>query len=263
MLKALVAHRWLVWELTRQDVQARYRGSVLGMAWPLLQPLLMLLVYTFIFSAVFKARWPGAATGSNLDAAVAIFTGMIVHGFLSESLTRGPTLITSNPDFVKRSVFPVGILSWVALGTATFQAAVCLLVLAAFLAASSIGLQWTILYLPLVMAPLALFALGILWLLAALGAYAKDVGQVSSFLSSLLLFTSPVFFPLASLPEGFREVVAANPLTFFIEESRKVVLWGEAPSWLALSLYLVAGLAFAVWASRWFESVRGGFDDVL
>lgn len=263
MLKALSTHRWLVWELTRRDIQSRYRGSVLGMAWPLIQPLLMLLVYTFIFAEVFKARWPGSGTGSNLDAAVAIFTGMIVHGFLAESLTRGPTLVTSNPDFVKRSVFPVGILAWVALGSAAFQAAVCLVVLAAFLAVSSVGLHWTALYLPLVLAPLVLFALATLWVLAALGAYIRDVGQVSTFVASLLLFTSPVFFPLASLPERFRAVVAANPLTFFIEESRKVLLWGEAPSWPGLALYLAAGLAIALWAHRWFESVRAGFDDVL
>lgn len=263
MLKSLTTHRWLIWELTRRDVQSRYRGSILGMAWPLIQPLLLLLVYTFVFSEVFKARWPGVNAGSNLDAAVAIFTGMIVHGLLAECLTRGPTLVTSNPDFVKRSVFPVGILAWMALGTALFQAAICLLVLLAFLAFSSIGLHWTALCLPLVLAPLALFCLGLLWLLAALGAYVRDVGQVSSFFASLLLFASPVFFPLDSLPEPFRTVVAANPLTFFIEESRKVLLWGQPPSWAGLAIALAAGLAFAWWASRWFESVRGGFDDVL
>jgi lipopolysaccharide transport system permease protein len=263
VLKSLAANRWLILELTRRDIQSRYRGSVLGMAWPLIQPLLMLLVYTFIFSEVFKARWPGGNTGSNLDAAVAIFTGMIVHGLLAECLTKGPTLVTSNPEFVKKSVFPVGVLAWVALGSAAFQAVVCLLVLAVFLAASSIGLHLTAIYIPLVLAPLALFALGSLWVLAALGAYIRDIGQISTFLASLLLFTSPVFFPLNSLPEAFRAAVAANPLTFFIEESRKVLLWGQAPSWVALAVYLVVGMAFALWAHRWFESVRGGFDDVL
>lgn len=263
MLTSLAKHRWLILELVRRDIHSRYRGSALGLAWPLIQPLLMLAVFTFIFSEVFKARWPGAQAVTNLDAAMAIFTGMIVHGFLADCLTQGPTLVTSNPDFVKRSVFPVEVLAWAALGTNLFHTSLCLAVLVAFLALSSVGIHATIVLLPLVLAPLAVFGVGLMWLLAALGAYLRDFAQATAFLSSLLLFTSPVFYPLESLPEGFRAVVAANPLTFFIEEARKVVLWGEAPSWGGLVISMAVATAFALWASRWFESVRTGFDDVL
>lgn len=264
MPSPLFGHRHLLAELTRRDIQSRYRSSLLGMAWPVLQPLLMLSVYTLIFSEVFKARWPGVQeTGSRFDVAIVIFTGMIVHAFVAECATRGPTLITSNPNYVKKVIFPLEILPWVTLGSALFQALVCFAILFAFILASTAALPWTVLFVPLVLAPLALGCLGLMWLLAAAGAYVRDIEQAMAFVVTLLLFLSPVFYPLSVLPEGFRAIVAANPLTFFIEQVRLVALWGQPPSWAGLAAATALGAALAVWARGWFERARGGFGDVV
>ena len=106
LLDSVRRHRGLIIQLTRRDVLGRYRGSMLGFAWSFLNPLLMLAVYTFIFSVVFRQRWPNAPTGSRLDFAMVLFAGMIVFGIFSETVNRAPNLIVSQPNYVKKVVFP-------------------------------------------------------------------------------------------------------------------------------------------------------------
>ena len=260
---SLLSHRNLILELTRRDIEARYRASMLGLAWTFLQPLLMLTVFTLVFAEIFQARWPGVEAGGRLDVAVVIFTGMIIHGFVAECLTRAPTLITGNPNYVKKVIFPLEVLPFVAMGSAALQALACFLILAVFILFSAASLSWTALLLPLVLLPLALLCLGLMWLLAAAGAYLRDVDQAMSFIVTLLLFLSPILYPLSALPEGLQAVVAANPLTFFIEEARAVLLWGRPPFWAGLAVATVAAALFALWARRWFERAKGGFADVI
>jgi len=263
VIQPLFEHRHLVLELSRRDVESRYRGSFLGMAWPVIQPLLMLAVYTFVFTEVFKARWPGAGESSRVEAAVMIFAGMIVHGFFAECIVRAPSLLTANVNYVKKVVFPLQILPWVALNAALFHAGLCLAVLLGWVLATGRGMPWTVVFLPLVAAPFVFLTIGCMWLLTALGAYLRDLGQLMTFLATLLLFTSPVLYPVDALSGPFRAVVVLNPLTFFIEATRGVLLLGQAPHWGALALWGAGSLVFAWLALRWFESARGGFGDVV
>ena len=158
---------------------------------------------------------------------------------------------------------PIDVLPLVALGSAALQAFVCFLILAVFMFFSAATLAWTALLLPLVLLPLALLCLGLMWVLAAAGAYLRDIDQAMSFIVTLLLFLSPVLYPLSALPEGLQAVVAANPLTFFIEEARAVLLWGRSPSWAGLAAATAAAALFALWARSWFERAKGGFADVI
>src|SRR5262249_26889487 len=139
---SLWSHRRLIWQLTRREVVGRYRGSMLGLVWSMVNPLLMLGVYTFVFSVIFQPRW-GTGSGSRTDFAMMMFTGMIVYGLFSECAGRAPGLILANSSLVKRVVFPLEVLPWFPLGSALFHTAVSFAVLAAFLLASHTPLPWT------------------------------------------------------------------------------------------------------------------------
>lgn len=248
-----------------RDVIGRYKGSVLGVLWSFVTPLFMLAVYTFVFSVVFKARWTESAVGgeSKVEFALVLFTGLIVHGLFAEMLNKAPTLILSNSNYVKKVVFPLEILPFVSLFSSLFHCAASLLVLLVASLFVYQGLPWTVLLTPLVFAPLAILALGCSWVLASLGVFIRDIGQAIGLLTTVLLFVSPIFFPLSAIPEDFRLLVAANPLTFIIEQARNVLLWGRMPDWMGLLVYTAVSSLLALLGYAWFQKTRKGFADVL
>lgn len=262
IISSLVSHRRLIWVMTRREVIGRYRGSVMGILWSFLNPVLMLAVYTFVFSVVFKARW-GGGSGSKTEFAVVLFAGMIVYSLFSECVNRAPALILANVSYVKKVVFPLEILPWISLGSALFHAAISLVVWLAFYLMVNSSLHWTVLLLPLVIFPLVMFTMGISWFLAALGVYLRDVGQTVGIITTILMFLSPVFFPVASLPEEYRPLIYANPLTFIIEQARDVLVWGKQPDWPMLGLYTLVSVIVSWLGFMWFQKTRRGFADVL
>jgi len=262
ILRSAVSHRELIWAMTKREVVGRYRGSMLGILWSFFNPVLMLSVYTFIFSVVFKARWSGASE-SKTEFAVVLFAGMIVFSLLAECINRAPTLIISNVNYVKKVVFPLEILPWVALGSTIFHSLVSIAVWLVFYAVIHQSLQWTILFFPIVMLPLLLFAMGVSWFLASLGVYLRDMAQTVNFITTVMMFLSPVFYSVASLPMQYRAFIYANPLAFIIEQARNVLIWGIMPDWPILAVHtLVSAIIF--WLGfAWFQKTRKGFSDVL
>jgi lipopolysaccharide transport system permease protein len=252
-----------VFQLTQRDVVGRYRGSYLGLAWSLLSPLLMLAVYTVVFGIIFKARWVASTTGSVAEFGLVLFTGLFVFGLFSECVNRAPSLVLNRVNFVKRVVFPLEILPWVALASSLFHAFVTLLVLlaAGFIVYGSVPATWPLIV--VVLLPLVLFTLGITWMLAAVGVYVRDVAQTVGVITTALMFLSPVFYPVAAVPPGMRGLMALNPLTIIIEQARDVLLWGKAPDFLALAPYIAGSVAVAWLGLVAFQRARVGFADVL
>lgn len=263
MVSTLVRHRSLILQMARREIVARYRGSVMGVFWSLLNPLLMLVVYTFVFSVVFKARWQTGAQQSHTDFAIILFVGVIVHTLFSEVAGRAPSLIISNPSYVKRVVFPLEILPAISLLSALFQAGVSILVLLVALVLTEGHIPLTAPLIVVVWMPLMLFSLGTGWWLSALGVYVRDVSQAIGVVLTVMLFISPAFFSLEALPETLRPWVKLNPLTVPMMQSRDVLIWGRLPDWTEWGLF-TAGMAFFAWLGFvWFQSIRRGFADVL
>ena len=259
---SLVRHAGLARQMVKREVLGRYRGSFLGLLWSFVNPVLMLAVYTFVFGIVFQARW-GQGSGDRLEFALVLFAGLIVFNLFSECLTRAPGLVLGNVNYVKKVIFPLEILPWVSLGSALFHAAVSLGVLLLFLSFAGHGIAWTVLLLPLVLAPFVLLIQGLSWLLASIGVFVRDIGQVVGMAMTVLMFMSPIFYPADALPEAVRGWLFLNPLTFIIEQSRDVLIWGKLPDWSGLAVYSLIALAVA-WAGLfWFQKTRKGFADVL
>ena len=267
MLSGLWHNRMLIWQMSKRDVVGRYKGSLMGLLWSFLNPLLMLAVYTFFFAVVFKSRWGvPSATGaeeSKTQFAVILFVGMIVHGLFAEVLNRAPTLILSNVNYVKKVIFPLEILPVISMVSALFHSAVSLSVLLMVFIIFNGFVHWTIVFIPLIIIPLVIFTLGLAWILASLGVYARDVGQTIGLAMTVMMFLSPVFYPITSLPVEIQPWILMNPLTFIIEQARAVLIWGQLPNWYGLLKYTILASLIAWLGFIWFQKTRKGFADVL
>ncbi|BDB19803.1 transport permease protein [Pseudomonas sp. CYM-20-01] len=248
--------------MIKRDILGRYRGSVIGLAWSFLNPLLMLLVYTLVFSVMFKQKWLGASE-SRGEFALLVFAGLLVFNIFAECMQRAPTLIVQNANYVKKVIFPLEILPWVSLGSVlahTTASLVIWLVFHLFLLGPP---PLTALLLPLVLLPLVLFSLGVSWLLAGLGVYLRDISQVTTALTTALLFVSAVFYPINVLPEAYQAVLLLNPIALIIEQVRDVLFWGKLIDPLTWSLGLSMSCCVAWLGFQGFQRMRSGFADVL
>lgn len=263
LVRSLVANRQLLRQLVKREVLGRYRGSFLGTAWSFFNPLLMLSVYTFVFTTVMKVRWAGAGSVDKVNFAILAFVGLAVHGFFAECLNKAPNLIIANVNFVKKVVFPLEALVWVLVGSALFHMAISMVVLVIAQVILGMGIPWTALLFPLVFLPLALLMTGVSWLLASSGVYLRDISQITGVLSSIMLFLSPVFYPLASLPPWIQPWAALNPLTYVIEDGRNVLVFGQWPNFFQWGSWMAVGVAFLLLGYAYFQKTRKGFADVL
>lgn len=263
MFSSFWRNRSLIKALVQREVVGRYRGSIMGLAWSLFNPILMLVIYTFVFSVALNARWGAPAHDAGTGFAIILFVGLIVHGLFAECINRAPSLIVTNASYVKKVVFPLEILPWVAFGSALFHTFVSssVLLIAALIINHHIPL--TALYFPLVLTPLVLGTLGLTWVLAAAGVYLRDVGQITSLFTTAMLFLSAVFFPVTALPENYRIWIELNPLAAIIQESRNVLIIGQPPNFYIIGLLLCLGSAMAWAGFACFQCARKGFADVL
>jgi lipopolysaccharide transport system permease protein len=264
LVKSFWRNRQLIVQMTKREVIGRYKGSAMGLAWSFFNPVFMLIVYTFVFSMIFKARWGGmGGDESKTQFALMLFVGMIVLALFSEAVNQAPRLIVSNVNYVKKVVFPIEILPIVAMGASLFHSFISLSVMLGAFALFNGYLHWTALFIPTILLPLVIFTLGAMWMLASLGVFIRDVGQMIAMLTSVLMFLSPVFYPISAVPERFHSYILANPLTFIIEQAREVLIFGHFPNWKGLGIYTSAAIIVAWIGFYWFQKTRKGFADVL
>ncbi len=262
IMASLWRHRQLVKTSIKREVLGRYRGSVMGVLWSFFNPLFMLAIYTFVFSEVFKARWSAVST-SKAEFAMVLFAGLIVFNLFADSINRAPGLILSNPNYVKKVVYPLEILPVISLGAAFFHSLVSLLVWLAVYCAFFGLPQVTALCLPFVLLPFILFVLGLSWFLASLGVFLRDVSQFIGIITTAMMFLSPIFYPATALPEQYRAIIYLNPLTTVVEQTRNVLYWGVWPDFTMLGIYTALAALTALLGFVWFQKTRKGFADVL
>lgn len=262
LFHSAVASRQLILSLVKRDVVGRYKGSALGLLWSFFNPILMLSVYTFVFSIVFKARWTDASE-SRVEFALVLFAGLMVFNLFSECVTRAPNLVISNANYVKKVIFPLEVLPIVAMGSALFHffinIAVWLVFCVAFFRTPSVQIG----LLPVVVLPLLLITLGVSWFLASLGVYLRDVAQVAGVGVTVLMFLSPIFYPLEALPAAYRVAVGFSPLTAVVEQVRDLMIWNRGVDWATWSIQFLVSAAVGWAGFAWFQKTRRGFADVL
>jgi len=262
LLASLYRNRSLIFDLVKREVVGRYKGSTMGLLWSFFNPVLMLAVYTFMFSVVFKARWAGGSD-SKVEFALILFTGLLMFNLFGEVVNRAPNLILHNATYVKKVIFPLEILPVVALGSAAFHLLVSLAVWIVFFLVFFSLPNWSALQVFLIFIPLMLLTLGMAWLLASLGVYLRDVGQIISVVTMVLMYLSPVFYPMAAVPESLRDAMLLNPLTYIVEDTRNVMIFGKNLDWLHWGIWTAVSALIAWLGFAWFQKTRKGFADVL
>ena len=251
----------LTLSLAWRDIASHYRGANLGLLWTVLNPLLMLAVYGLAFGYVFRAKWPGLETSG--DFVRLLFIGIAVHGFFAECLMRAPGSIASSPSFVKKVVFPLGIIPPVTALVALFNFSAVLVVF--LIVQLVLGEGWSLHYLllPAVLLPMFLLGLALTYLLSFLGVYFKDIHQIVPSVSTVLLFVSSAIVPVSTLPPEHQRWFLLNPITFYIDQSRQALLWGQPLDWHGLATRTLVGLILLAAAVSLFRRARKGFADVI
>lgn len=261
-LRSCFSNRQLAAALIRREILTRYRGSVLGMLWSILSPLVLLLTYTLVFSVFFNNKW-----GEGLDwpgsFTVMLFCGMIPFNFFSDVISRSPVLILGSPNYVKRVSFPVELLPIVGTAAALFNAAISTALLLAAILLLKGSWPATLAAMPLIWLPLIVFTVAVSLVLAAASVFLRDLQHTVGLLLNVLFFLTPVFYPETLIPVKLRFLLYVNPMAYVAVHSRRIAVLGVWPDLLRLAIFTALCLLLLWCAASWFASVRRRFADVL
>ena len=266
MVAGLWSRRELIAQFTRRNIELKHRGSRLGAFWALINPLTMLVLYYIIFGVIYDTRFNVLPGETGYDCLLAMFLGLTLFHAFSETLSWAPGLITSNPNFVKKVVFPLEVLPVAQIGAAAFHLAVGLSLVLLGSVFGTAGVSWTVVWLPVLVLPLLMLSLGIAWLLAAAGVFLRDIGQLSAFAVTVLLFASAIMFPAEKIAQespALWNILRLNPLLQIVDLARRCVLWHQPmiPSQLAY-IYLFA-IAVFVSGAVFFALLRRAFAEAI
>ncbi len=230
----------LLWQLLRRDLKERYVGTAFGVAWLIVPPFVMLLVYSVVFGEILQLRL--AQETDTVQFALSLFTGLTAFNALAEVLTRAPNLLHERRDLLLNSALPAALLPLLPVGISVLLELISI----GFIFITTLALHqfhWqTLLYYPVFLLLRMLLAIAFAYLLAALGAFLRDIRQLMPAVLSLLLMTAPVVYPLSAVPDTWQIYYQWNPLTALVEGYRAALLEGQLRTDLCLGLMALAAL---------------------
>jgi lipopolysaccharide transport system permease protein len=251
--------------LVRRDLDARYKGSVLGNLWPLVNQLSQLLIYTYVFSIVLKVKLSlHGVPDNNFTFGLWLFAGLLPWISFTSGLTQAAISVISQPNLVKKVVFPLALLPLVPVLSAFVESAFGLMALIFFVALSTHTLHPTLVLLPLVWATQFLLTAGLAYLTAGLTVFLRDIPQTLIVFLNLWFYITPIIYPASAIPEKFRDwVFWLNPIATISEVYRDIVLVGEINHWSEWGVTLVISAIIFLIGIRTYQRVRPAFADIL
>lgn len=252
--------------LVQRDLSARYQGSILGNLWPLLNQLSQLLIYTYVFSVVLQVKLslPGRQEDSPVAFGLWLFAGLVPWIAVSTGIAQACTSVISQPNLVKKVVFPLSLLPLVPIGVAFLESTFGLMLLLVFIALLLGKVHLTLVLLPLVWGAQLLLTAGLAYWAAGLTVFLRDIPQIVGMALNLWFYVTPIIYPVDLVPEAFtRWVVWFNPMTAIVDMYRDMIVIGKINHWEELGASLLISsliLTSGVWVYR---KLRPGFADVL
>jgi lipopolysaccharide transport system permease protein len=251
----------LIFSLARREFAARYKGSLLGIVWAVVTPVVTIAIFTVIFAGIFGARF--GTGGTHWDYAVYLFCGLLPWTMFQETVQLSSTTIVSHANLVKRVVFPLETLPVAqALSSLSNQMfGTVALILASILIHHN--LHPTVLWLPVLIIPQLLAAIGAAWLVASLGVFLRDIAQGVALVLMAWMFLTPIIYPESIVPAGYQRFINANPFTALVRSHRRILLEGVAPDWRGLAYFTAFALVLFLFGYWWFARTRKNFADVI
>ena len=255
-LRGLWTYRELLYFLTLRDVKVRYKQTLMGAAWAILQPLFAMLIFTLFFGKL--ARIPSDGIPYPLFA----YAGLLPWTFFSNAISNsGNSLITST-NLITKVYFPRMIIPGAAVGAGLVDLSIAFLVLVGLMVYYGVGFSWAMLMLPPLVLLTAVLALGVGMWLSALNVKYRDVRHALPFLIQLWMFLSPVIFPASLVPQKWRWLFLLNPLTGIIEGFRSA-LFGRPFYWPALGISSALTVIVLIYSAYTFRRMERQFADLI
>lgn len=263
IIAGLWKNRHLVWQFTLRNVEIRHKGSHLGLLWSFLTPLLTFGLYMLVFGFIFRGRFGVVPNETRMEFALALFIGISIVQLVVEVIGTSPMMIVTQPNFVKKVVFPLEILPVAGVGASIFHFFIALGIAVFGVALAGGGLTWSALWIPIIMLPIVLLAFGLGWLISAFGVFLRDIGQAAQFFGQVLMYASAVMYSVKIIPHAAWIFLRFNPLLQAVVLSRNALLWHRPLNLIALAYLYAFGLTAFVLGSAFFQKLKPTFADVL
>ena len=252
----------LILILLVREVAYKFKGSFLGILWMILTPIILIIIFTFIFGEVFDIKWMDIPESKEYFALI-LFSGLMVFNFFAESITKAPLLFISNVNYIKKIIFPLEILPIVSVLSSSVQLILSFFVWIIFYFII-IGIpNISILLFPIIMMPFIFILVGLTFLFSTLGVFIRDTNNIISLLTTLLLFLSPIFYPVSVIPENYQVYIYINPIAYQIELTRDLMMWGNTPNFISFLTYFILTYIFYLLTIKFFSKNKDRFIDVL
>ena len=261
MIKDLVAYRGFILGSVKREFQLKYRNSLLGGAWTVLNPLAMIVVYTVIFSQVMSARLPGV--DSAFAYGVYLCAGILTWGLFAEIVGRSQNIFLENANLLKKLSFPRICLPVIVVLSAMLNFSIIFTLFAMFLVLSGNFPGWIFLEIIPVLAVQIIFAAGLGMVLGVLNVFFRDVGQFFGIFLQFWFWFTPIVYPLAIVHEKIRALIVWNPMTPVIGAYQEILVNGHTPQWASLLPVALAGIVLCIFGVRLFRKRAGEMVDEL
>ncbi|HNZ67368.1 MAG: ABC transporter permease [Planctomycetes bacterium] len=250
---------YLATQIIRRDVEMKYKGSTLGLAWSLAHPLLMLTVYTIVFTKIFKA----ISEDPTVPYSLFLLSGMATYNIFRETVFSSCMLFINNKNYVKKIIFPLEILPMTKAISCLIFGLFWFILLFFGLIIFTNKLSWNILFFPLILIPLVIFSTGISYFSSSITVYLRDFEHVVSVLLQALFFLTPICYSTRNFTPKMIWYLRLNPMALIVEESRRVFLYGQPPNWKMLGMMFLGSLICFQLGFYWFRLTKKGFANIL
>jgi len=261
----LIKQKHLIYALVKRDIMGRYKGSIFGVIWSIIEPIVLLIIYTVVFGGLFKMRleYDSSLTSYSLY----VFCGIIVWLAICEGLNRCSTVVIENASLVKKVIFPGEVLPLKVVLSASVHQCIGLIVLMAGVLILKGNMPWTWILIPILIIPQLLLTAGIGWLVASIGVFIRDIRQAVALGTLCWMFLTPIFYPasiISNFDQGrFSFWLTVNPIAALIHNYRLILLRGELPDWTMFFYVLILGVLLSTIGLWWFNKTKKAFVDVI
>jgi lipopolysaccharide transport system permease protein len=248
-IKFIASHWKLLWRVSLGELRSRYAGSVFGVGWALLSPLLLIMVYSVIYLVIFHVQ---IASLTPIEYVLFIFSGLIPFLMTSEALATGVGSVLTNKAVLSNTVFPVELVPVKAVFLAQFTMVVGMAVI--LIVSVFIGiLSWTALLLPVLWFLQIIALIGVVWILSLVNLVLRDLQNIISLIVMILMVSSPIAYTPAMVPASLKVVILLNPLAYFVLAYQQILIMGQLPTWwdclaiiiLSVGLFYAGGYFFS------------------